>query len=200
MIPLKILNFIGNTLWGFRPNLMSDIVEINGGWKSVGWFIKNMPNYERVLKAWGAERTHLMAVGISSLTGCPYCTYGHAYSFQLNYFKNRAKLFPVDEHEMVKFNALSESELINTLNDLYDSHGFEESKSDINRYMILKDKPELAESKDDKRILQLIEVFKLLNFCGIKNKTESDFAHSPINKDVENKRNYEEARKQSSLN
>lgn len=181
----KTLEFIGTSLWGFRPNLMKDIVDIHGGRKSIVWFMKNMPKYESILKKWGAERTHLMAVAISGLNGCQYCTYGHALSFQLHYFRNKNQLFPIDEQEMMNFNIKTEEQIVGILNHAFDETRLEQEKQDLHRLLILKTSPEAATSEDDHHINHLVRMFQFLNSCGISKQTTPDFAHDPINKDSE---------------
>ena len=85
------LEQIGKKLWGFKPALMHDIVAQHGALRSVGWFARNMPRYERILAEWGPIRTHLVASVASALNGCPYCTYGHAYAMELHYFDLAAR-------------------------------------------------------------------------------------------------------------
>jgi len=199
VLAVKILEFIGSSLWGFRPNLMKDIVEIHGGRKSIIWFAKNMPKYEKILKTWGAERTHLLAVAISGINGCPYCTYGHALGFQLHYFKNKNQLFPIDEQEMKEFNTKSEQQVVEILGNAFDSTGLVQEKRDLQRLMELKGHAELAETEDDHRINHLITMFAFLNNCGIKSNTSPDFAHDPINKDLELSQRYQKARASSQI-
>ena len=52
-IATKFLEMIGSALWGFKPNLMRHIVEQHGALRSLGWFVRNMPSYERTLQQWG---------------------------------------------------------------------------------------------------------------------------------------------------
>lgn len=193
-IAVSMLEFVGKTLWGFRPNLMKDIVEIQGAWKSIVWFVKKMPGYEKIFKEWGPERVHLLAVTISSISGCPYCTYGHALSFQLYFFNNRNTLFPIDEFEMKDFNGMEEQQIVDTLNRLCDETNLLEQKKDIKRFLELKGNHEIAKDKYDYQIIHLIELFAVLNFCGIKGGTIPDQAHTPINKDRALFKRYRQAR------
>ena len=196
-IAVYMLEFAGNTLWGFRPNLMKDIVEVQGAWKSLVWFVTKMPGYEKILKEWGAERVHLLAVAISSISGCPYCTYGHALSFQLHYFNNNKILFPIDEFEMKDFNSKSQQQIVETLNSLCDENNLVQQKIDLERFLQLKEDPKDAKEKHDYQIIHLIELFAVLNTCGIKGGTIPDQAHSPINKNVELFKTYRRAREES---
>ncbi len=194
ILAIKILEFIGNSLWGFRPHLMKDIVEIHGGWKSIVWFAKNMPKYERIKKEIGSERAHLLAMTISGINGCPYCTYGHALSFQLHYFKNKKQLFPIDEQEMMKFNTKNEQQIVDTLNNAFDATSLVQEKKDLQRLIDLKNQPDLVTSNNDHRINHLVKMFEFLNMCGIKNQTLPDFAHDPINKNSKLYQQYQEAK------
>lgn len=193
-LAVNILESVGNSLWGFRPLLMKDIVDINGGWKSLTWFVRNMPKYEKILKKWGAERTHLLAVAISGINGCPYCTYGHALSFQLHYFKNKDKLFPIDEEEMMNFNLKDEQQIIESLNDAFDMTNLTQEKKDFQRLLELKSAPELTTNEYDNNINHLVQMFAFLNSCGIKKETKPDFAHDPINKNLALYERYKKAR------
>ncbi len=180
----NLLEFIGTSLWGFRPNLMKDIVGIHGWRKSLFWFMKNMPKYEKTLKKWGPERTHLLVVAISGINGCPYCTYGHGLAFQLHYFKNKKRLFPIDEVEMMNFNTKEATAVLETLKKAIAQSSLFHPKKDLARFIELKQDPTLATSEDDQKILHLIKMFAFLNVCGIEKQTPKDAAHDPINKDL----------------
>lgn len=195
-LSIKILEFIGKSLWGFRPHLMKDIVEIHGGWKAITWFIKNIPKYEKIIKEIGAERTHLLATAISGINGCQYCTYGHALSFQLHYFQNKKQLFPIDEYEMKKFNTQNELQIVDTLNKAFDSTNLTQEKEDLQRLIDLKNQPDLTKDENDHRINHLIKMFGFLNTCGIQSKTLPDMAHDPINKNSKLNQQYLKARSQ----
>lgn len=179
-----VLELIGNSLWGFRPNLMKHIVEIHGSSKSILWITKNMPKYQAILKKWGPERTHLMAVAISSINGCKYSIYGHALSFQLHYFKNRKSLFPISEKEMMNFDANNTQQIIEVLSQAYDATGLAQEKMDLYRLMTLSTSPYISNNEDDNNINQLVEMFDFLNICGKEKRTMPDYAHDPINKNT----------------
>jgi len=194
------LEFIGHSLWGFRPNLMADIVKIHGKRKSLLWFVRNMPKYESILKKWGAERTHLLAVAISGLNGCPYCTYGHALAFQLHYFENHNQLFAIDEHQMMNFNLKKDQDVIQLLSQSYDAADLVQEKKDLQRFIVLRDSPENAQNEDDKAINHLVEMFGFLNACGIQKETKPDYAHDPIQKKSTLYHNYKKERAASNEN
>lgn len=193
-IATTILEAIGKKLWGFKPNLMKDIVEQRGGASSVIWVVKNLPKFEKILKEWGPVRTHLLVSTISGINGCPYCTYGHGYAAQLHYFKQTGQLFPIDEHEMMNFNSKEEKEIVTCLKDAYEKTNLKTELADLDRMLELKSNPALTSTKDDKYILQLINLFELLNSCAIKSNTKEDAAHDPINKDTALIKRYTSAR------
>lgn len=190
----NILELFGKMLWGFKPLLMKDIVDIHGGWKSLSWFASNIPKYEKILKIWGAERTHAMAVAISGINGCPYCTYGHALSFQLHYYKNKQELFPIDEHDMTEFSAKNSDQIIKDLEDAYNLTGLFQEKQDLHRMIELKDHSEMVKDDNDNKIDHMVNVFAFLNSCGIEKKTKRDHASDPINKNTALYKEYQKAR------
>lgn len=190
-----VLEGIGNKLWGFKPNLMRHFVAQHGPVGAVSWFASNMPKYERILKRWGPIRTHLVATAISATNGCPYCTHGHAIAFQLHYFRDHGRLFPIDEHQMVALgsqptdevfaafaNALMTADLDSELPTLRRTHALIEDRND-------------ADGETDAALLHLIDMFAALNACGIASNAEIDQVHDPINRDLALIERYEAARR-----
>ena len=199
-IAQNILEMIGLSLWGFRPNLMQHIVEQHGAGASLAWFVKNMPTYENTLKQWGGIRTHLLTAGISVLNGCPYCTYGHAYALQLHHFKNTDSLMPSDENEIVSWHTLPENEAIDKFRQLIKDAGLSNELPIFERMLLFRQGVEQPASKEDKQIAHLLAMFSFLNSCGIKGKTNPDQAHDPINKDTSLRDEYHRARTESNQN
>lgn len=193
-IATSLLEMIGMTLWGFRPNLMRDIVEQHGAGSSISWFVRNMPTYERTLSQWGPIRTHLLAVEISVLNGCPYCTYGHAYALELHYFKQRGTLMPVDEKEITGWHSLDDATAIERFRQLIDAADLPDEHAYLERMVQLRQGAESSGSSDDVKILHLLSMFSFLNRCGIGGKTHSDQAHDPINKDAALRSDYNRQR------
>lgn len=85
-----MLEGAGNQMWGFTPRLMAPAVRQLGPLGALRWFAANMPRYLLTLRAYGGLRTHLIGAVISLLNGCPYCTHGEGYAFQLIYLRERA--------------------------------------------------------------------------------------------------------------
>ncbi len=178
-----ILEQIGNRLWGFKPNLMADIVDQNGGIASVSWFARNMPTYERILKEWGPIRTHLVACITSTLTGCPYCTYGHAYALQLHYFRINGDVMPYDERDLEAWCSLDDEIVVDNYRRLLEESELDGELPILDRVVELRNGEAASDTPDDKNIEHLLTMFKFLNGCGIAADTETDQAHDPINKD-----------------
>ncbi len=193
-----ILETVSRSMWSLKANLMSDIVEQHGARESLKWFAANMPTYEKILKSWGPLRTHLLAVAISASNGCRYCTYGHAYAYQLHWFEQFDELFPLDEHEMTELGQLDQDGVIASLDAALLQTGGRRADEDrywLARLVSILDEPGLATSEQgDVWIAHLIEMFGFLNSCGIEANTVPDEAHDPINKDVGLRSRYEERR------
>ena len=200
-----MLTGVSSKLWDLRANLMEDIVDQHGPVRSVSWFAKNMPAYEKILSEWGPLRTHFIATALSVVNGCEYCAYGHAYAFQLHYFEQQDRLYSISEHDMIK--------LINTgdgddaapdeerrqeaakqalAQSLIDS-GLPDEVPMMERAFELRDSRD-PQSEDDKRLLHLADMFLFLNSCGIKGGAVPDGAHDPINKNRELQERYREVR------
>jgi len=177
------LEAVGLSLWGFRPNLMAHFVEQRGGWAALTWFASNMPKYQRILKTWGPVRTHLVATVISSINGCPYCIYGHAYAFGLHYLKQHGSVFSMDEAAFIAMGKQVDADVLTELTHALDQAGLTEEIAFLERLMALRKDPSAVESKDDERLLHLIEMFAVLNTCGINGDVSHDQAHDPINRD-----------------
>jgi hypothetical protein len=186
-----ILQTVGRARWGFRPDLVSDLVAQLGSASTISWFAANVPAYEQIKKDWGPLRTHLVTSVISMLEGCPYNAYGHAYAFQLHYLDAYGALFPIDEHEMVEFHRMSQSELMSRLDDALRDTRLAGEMRYIRTMVDLRDHPTVSTSDpDDERLRTLLQTFAVLNSCGARRQTEPDGAHDPIDKDRALKEQY----------
>ncbi len=189
----KVLESVSNTLWDLKANLMPDIVDQHGPGRSLAWFARNMPKYEKILKVWGPLRTHYLASVISATNGCAYCTYGHGYAFNLHYFDSNDRVFPVSEQQMRDANALPAEQVVALFTGGLVDAEMEDEIEWVNRTIEMMDSM-TAETSNDQRILHLITMFAWLNSCGINADTEPDEAHDPINKNTELRTRYEQAR------
>ncbi len=188
-----VLESLGQTLWGFRPRLMREIVERLGSAGSLAWFARNMPRYERTLATWGPLRTHLSALSASLANSCGYCTYGHAYAFNLHFFKTHERVFPIDEARLASLAMHEGDGWQQALRAALEREGMSAEVAAIARLFELMagDPPQ---SDDDRRALHLVKMFAALNHCGVDSRAMPDEAHSPINKDRALRERYAAAR------
>jgi hypothetical protein len=189
-----ILEGLGKRLWGFAPRLMATIVAELGPLPALGWFVRNMPRYERTLASFGGIRTHLICSYLSMLRGCPYCTMGHARAFELLYFKERGKLFPLDEQAILALQRLEPGAIRDRLGQALAEGGLADECRFLDRMKAILDGSVEHPKGDDARLDHLSKMFAVLNACGIKGGVEPDEAHDPINKDVTLKERYEALR------
>jgi hypothetical protein len=180
--------------WGVPPLLMNEIVVRLGAFGSLRWFARNLPRYEKTLKLWGPLRTHLVCIEASLANGCAYCTHAHAYAFELTYFHERGKLFPLDEHEIVQLRNSSDDERHAALNAALEKAELPEEIAVLARVWRMKIGDGTATTDDEKRMKHLLEMFDVLNYCAIDSRTRLDEAHDEINKDEALKLRYAEAR------
>jgi hypothetical protein len=185
-----ILEGLGTRLWGFAPRLMATIVSELGPLPALGWFVRNMPRYERTLASFGGVRTHLLCLYVSLLRGCPYCTMGHARAFELLYLKERGTLFPLDEHAILALQRLEPGAIRERLGDALTAAGLGEECAFLDRMKAAVDGRIEHPTGDDARLAHLASMFAVLNACGIKGAVEPDEAHDPVNKDVALKERY----------
>ena len=192
-----VLESLGQALWGFRPRLMREIVARLGTVGSLAWFARNMPRYEKTLKVWGPLRTHLSALAVSLANSCGYCTYGHAFAFNLHYFKQHGRPFPLDETRLAEL-AVKEGEgWPQVLRDTLSAQGLDDDVTQLARLFELM-AGDAPENDDERRAAHLVEMFGTLNYCGVDSRAVPDQAHSPINKDAALKARYAEARSEAS--
>ncbi len=189
-----VLRVLTGRLWGFHPNLMPEIVQRLGAGGALAWFAKNMPRYEKTMKLLGPRRTHLLCLETSLLNGCGYCVFGHAYAFQLYYFKEREALFPLDEHQIVGLRRLPDVEVRAALESAFAQAGMPEETAALAKLWALRLDGAVADDDEGRRMLHLIEMFNVLNYCGVDSASSADEAHDPINKDEELRARYAEAR------
>ena len=194
---IRLLELLGQALWGFKPNLMRAIGEQHGAVKALTWFVRNMPRYEKTVKDWGPIRTHLLVAEISVLNGCPYCIYGHAYALQLHYFKDTGQLLDVDENDIIAWQSLGEARAIDQFRLLINSLDLPDEQRTLDRMLFLRQGKEQPTSKKDHQILHLVNMFSFLNQCGISGNARPDQAHDPINKDAALRGEYRRLREES---
>ncbi|MEZ4451368.1 MAG: hypothetical protein R3B09_17950 [Nannocystaceae bacterium] len=190
----RILEALGTRLWGFAPRLMAVIVDELGGAAALSWFARNMPRYERTFKVFGPARTHLLASTISMLSGCKYCTFGHAYAFQLVVLRERNLLFPIDEGGFLELANADAVTVRARLTEALRAVRMDAEVKALDRlYELLDGAP--PGDLEDQRIAHLIEMFATLNRCGIAGDVLPDAAHDPVNKDEALKLRYGELRR-----
>jgi hypothetical protein len=169
---------------------MATIVAELGPLPALGWFVRNMPRYERTLAKFGGLRTHLVCFYISLLRGCPYCTMGHARAFELFYLKERGELFPLDEESILALQRLDPGTVRERLRDALATAGLSDELDVLDRAKAVMDGQVASPRGDDARLDHLVKMFAVLNACGIKGAVQPDEAHDPINKDVALKQRY----------
>jgi len=164
--------------------MMRHFVLEYGALNSVVWFVKHMPKYEKILKRWGPIRTHLVSTVLSTLQGCAYCTYGHAYALQLQYFQQTNKLFPLDESALIELHGLPETDVFKQIGVALSEADLADEIELLNKLSALREQvPTGQQSQDVEYLLHLMSMFAVLNSCGIKRQVMPDEAHDPINKD-----------------
>ena len=194
-----LLEKLGQHLWGFKPRLMAHLVNKKGSATSLSWFARNMPAYQRILKTWGPTRTHLVSMTTSLINGCPYSTFGHAYSVQLHYLKNTGKLFPLSDEAILSMTTLPRDQIIEQLCTALRAADLQEEIPIVCRTNELMPNANIAgnpvnSNPYDKNILKLVSMFAELDSFGVVNTVEPDEAHDPINKNAELKVRYEQLR------
>jgi hypothetical protein len=190
-----LLLTISRTLWGLPARLMPVLVDRLGAFGALRWMARNLPRYERMLKEMGSIRGHLVATFVSMLNGCYYCAYAHAHAFQLHFFQSRQALFPLDEHQLVDLIVLPDQEVKARLEAAFQSAQLAEGPPLFARLAQMKygGGPEPAGAEDG-YLRHAIQMFEVLNFCGISQAVPLDGAHDPINKDEDLKARYAQAR------
>lgn len=206
-----ILEMVGNQLWGVKPRLMVHFVDQHGAGGALLWFLRHMPRYERILKNRGPLRTHLLSSAISTSNGCGYCTFGHAYAFQLHYLKNHNRLFPLDEADIIALHEQGLTAQISKLAEALEVAQIPDEIPPLRRLERLLKRRSIDSSVEgkvsehenttdtqDADIEHLIKMFADLNACGINAQVLPDEAHDPINKNAELRARYQSLRRSGS--
>ncbi len=149
-----------------------------------------MPRYERTLKVHGGLRTHLMAVAISLVNGCQYCTFGHAYAFELHYLREHARLFPLDENDVEQLLGLPPAVIRARLVEALQRAGLHGEVRWLDRAIALAIGDARPSDQDEVRVAHLVRMFRVLNSVGIARRVRPDQAHDPLNKDARLKLRY----------
>jgi hypothetical protein len=188
-----ILLAIGRFRWGLPVVIFPDMVEMLGPLRALRWMASNLPRYERELKMMGGVRGNLVYMVASLLNGCAYCANGHGRAFELHYFDQFGRLFPLDEHEIISLMSLTDTSMRKHLETALADAGLVAEIAVVQRLWALKFE-EAQPTADEGHLAHAIEMFDVLNRCAIGSQAALDDAHDPINKDRSLKARYAEAR------
>jgi hypothetical protein len=191
---VRVLERIGQKLWGFPPRLMGPIVAQLGALPALGWFVRNMPRYERTLRALGPLRTHLACTLISLHNGCRYCSFGHLYAVELVYLEQHGRLFPLDAGSVPDWIGLRPAELRRRMVDVLQQADLHREVLWVDATLALASGAQRPVDGQEARIAHLVSMFRVLNDVGIAGKIEPDEAHDPLNKDLQLKARHHELR------
>ncbi len=191
---VRVLEWLGQQLWGFRPRLMGPIVHQMGAVKALGWFVRNMPRYERTLRVLGPLRTHMAATLVSLYNGCRYCSFGHLYAVELIHLEQRGELFPLDARSVPDWIGLRPAELRRRMVDVLQQADLHGEALWVDRTLALASGSQRPVDAPEARIAHLVSMFRVLNDAGIAGDVEPDEAHDPLNKDVRLKARHHELR------
>jgi hypothetical protein len=181
-----LLEGAGNQMWGFTPRLMAPTVRQLGPVGALRWFAANMPRYLLTLRVYGALRTHLVGTVISLLNGCPYCTYGEAYAFQLIYLRDSGRLFPLDEFEMGELCGQSPASIRRRLVAALQLAGMHAEVPVLDRVIELTLGPDQRPSEPEEiRLAHLVRMLSTMNAISMRNgmPRAAGAAMDPVNKD-----------------
>jgi hypothetical protein len=181
-----MLERLGNLMWGCTPRVMGPVVRQFGPARAVLWFCANMPRYLLTLRAFGGLRTHLVGTAISLIYGCPYCSYGEAYAFQLIHLRDRGKLFPLDEDEMGKLCGKPPAAIRHCLVSALRASGLHNEVPIVERTIALAAGADLRPTEPDEiRLAHLVRMLSVLNAAGIAESIDRvpGEALDPVNKD-----------------
>jgi hypothetical protein len=188
-----LLYAIGRRKLGLTAVLMPSIARSLGPVGAIKWMATNMPKYERALAEMGPVRAHLMCSVASLLNGCAYCTYAHWRSFELHYFQENDKLFPMDAHRIISLASLDDDDALRELEAALDNAGIAHEMKMVRRLYALKLGGAEPES-DDRLLVQAIQMFDVLNSCAIQSFAAIDDAHDLIQTDTALKARYADAK------
>jgi hypothetical protein len=184
LFAVRVLEKIGKQLWGFPPRLMGPIVSQLGATRALGWFVRNMPRYERTLRTLGPLRTHLVCTLISLHNGCRYCSFGHLYAVELIYLDQRGRLFPLDARSVSDWIGLSPPELRRRMVEVLQQADLHGEALWVDSALALAGGTQRPVDAQEARIAHLASMFRVLNDVGIAGRVEPDEAHDPLNKNA----------------
>lgn len=160
---------------------------------------QHMPRYESTLKQLGPGRTHFFCLAISLLNGCRYCILGHARAFELLYFEKTGTLFPLDEEGLASLHRLDDEGIRAGLDQALEQVQLVGEREDLRRLFELRAGGRAPDGDVERRLVHLLQMFAVLNSCGIASGAAPDEAHDPIDKDRALFRRYRAAREAAAV-
>jgi hypothetical protein len=180
--------------WGIRAVLMPIIVRQLGPFAALKWAATNIPKYEKAAEEMGMMRGNLAFTIASLLNGCAYCVYAHGRAFELYYFEEHGKLFPLSDHELLNLIPLTDDDVKGRLESALHEAGIGEEVKIFHRLFELKFEGAEPKTAEDAHLVHAIGMYDFLNFCAISSQAALDDIHDKINRDVDLKNRYAEAR------
>jgi hypothetical protein len=179
--------------WGHCADIMQFIVKDLGPFGALRWLLANLPTYERSIVEMGVVRSHLAFTVASLLNGCAYCTYANGRAFELHYFEQLGRLFPLDEYAIVALADLPDGDLREKLVAALTEAGLAEDIAMCDRIFALKLEG-ATPRPEDRYLVHAIRMFDMLNKCAVEWQVGIDDAHHDVNREVGLKARYAEAR------
>jgi hypothetical protein len=189
----RLFTIVSRRMWGVGALILPQLVEQFGPVEAVRWFARNLPPYERAIKDLGGMRTNFICCAASLFNGCAYCTYACAYAFELYYFKEKDRLFPLDDQQFLSLIQLTDGQAHEELDLALDEAGLPEEKEILRRIYAIKLEG-AAPGPDDGFLVHAIQMFDDLNFCSLDGQLSVDEAHDRINREDDLKERYAKAR------
>lgn len=189
----RLMWTISRRKWGLEAVLMPVIVRQLGPLGAVRWMSANIPKYERAVEDLGPIRANLVFAVASLLNGCAYCTFAHGRAFELHYFEQRGKLFPLDDQELISLIPLTDADVRGRLDAALIEAELESEIPILERLYALKLEG-IEPNEADAHLVHAVAMYDFLNFCAIESQAALDDAHDRINKDEALKQRYAETR------
>lgn len=136
---------------------------------------------------------HLIGIG-AMWNGCTYCGRGHTMAGNLIHFKETGELFPLDEHDIIPLQRMTDAEIVERLKTILAAPEHARALQLFLRQLELKNGTAGSPTPDDEALKLSIAAWDWTTECTIMLEHEEVPVAAPISKDKENTRRYLEAR------
>lgn len=164
---LRMLQGMLRLTYGSEVAFAEELVAQYGVFGYIAYARATYPIWFQLAEFFTERDANLVASFASFWNGCDYCAYGHLYAYNLMYFQETGKLFPVDEQEVMDLLSLRDAQIIEALRGRLAGPEHQRAREFLERQYELKLGKAVAATETDAMLNKSLAYYDWVNECSI---------------------------------